>query len=575
MAVPVVDGALLLSEIDGERSWSISTRIDEDGNLIVEQLLSENPTIKLSAINPITDEDGLSKGIEFEYSDGSQSRLGFFGYDDTSKHLVYLIEAVSINGQITGTPGVIQAGQFRGDLVGTADTARNIEGGAAGSVFYQSAPSVTEILPAGTPGQVLITTGNSVEWGPPIGLQGAQGIQGTQGTQGTQGRQGIQGSVGPAIRVIGSVEDVNAVPPGDPQELLNNAFPGPTLGDGVIDEATGDLWVFNSAIWVNVGQLVGPQGEQGLQGIQGIQGLRGFQGIQGISIQGTQGPIGIQGNVGIQGPVGSQGIQGVQGSQGIQGTTGTRGSQGIQGIQGSTGIQGTQGRQGITGATGPQGIQGSTGIQGSIGVQGSQGIQGTQGIRGQQGIQGLQGLSGFVGGQGIQGRQGIQGIIGAQGIQGISGSVGAQGTQGRQGITGTFSTNQQLNSLGVGTSASGSAGEIRATSNITSYFSSDQRYKTNVKAIENAADIVSEIGGKTFDWTDEYIKTHGGDDGYFVRKHDFGVIAQDVQKAFPKAVRVRPDNSLAVDYPKMVALAFAAIAELNEKVKKLSQNQDK
>jgi hypothetical protein len=129
--------------------------------------------------------------------------------------------------------------------------------------------------------------------------------------------------------------------------------------------------------------------------------------------------------------------------------------------------------------------------------------------------------------------------------------------------------NYQGNSLGVGTGPSGVAGEIRAAGNITGFFSSDAKFKENIQAIPNALAAVVAIGGKTFDWTDEYIKHHGGDDGYFVRKNDFGVIAQDAQKHFPLAVRTRPDGSLAVDYEKLCALAFAAIAELNQQVVEL------
>ena len=77
------------------------------------------------------------------------------------------------------------------------------------------------------------------------------------------------------------------------------------------------------------------------------------------------------------------------------------------------------------------------------------------------------------------------------------------------------------------------------------------------------------IGGKLFDWTDEYIQEHGGEDGYFVQKADFGVIAQDVQSVFPIATRTRPDGSLVVDYEKLCALAFAAIKELKNEVEVL------
>ena len=123
--------------------------------------------------------------------------------------------------------------------------------------------------------------------------------------------------------------------------------------------------------------------------------------------------------------------------------------------------------------------------------------------------------------------------------------------------------------MGVGTAGSGTAGEIRATNNVTAYYSSDARLKENVQPIENALGIVSAVGGKTFDWTDAYITEHGGEDGYFIQKSDFGVIAQDVQAVFPLAVRTREDGTLAVDYEKLVAVAFAAIKELKAEVDEL------
>jgi hypothetical protein len=133
------------------------------------------------------------------------------------------------------------------------------------------------------------------------------------------------------------------------------------------------------------------------------------------------------------------------------------------------------------------------------------------------------------------------------------------------------SNNYQVNSLGVGTAGSGTAGEIRATNNVTAFYSSDARLKENVQPIQNALGIVSAVGGKTFDWTDAYIAEHGGADGYFVTKSDFGVIAQDVQAVFPLAVRTRDDGTLAVDYEKLVAVAFAAIAELKAELEALKK----
>ena len=133
------------------------------------------------------------------------------------------------------------------------------------------------------------------------------------------------------------------------------------------------------------------------------------------------------------------------------------------------------------------------------------------------------------------------------------------------------SNGYQITSLGVGTTGalSGVTGEIRATNNVTAYYSSDIRLKENVRDVVDALSIVSAIGSKTFDWTDEYIESHGGEDGYFVRKEDFGVVAQDVQAVFPQAVRERADGTLAVDYEKLSTLAFGAIQQLVKRIEAL------
>jgi hypothetical protein len=134
-------------------------------------------------------------------------------------------------------------------------------------------------------------------------------------------------------------------------------------------------------------------------------------------------------------------------------------------------------------------------------------------------------------------------------------------------------TSMKVGSFGVGTAASGTAGEIRATNNVTAFYSSDIKFKENVRDIPNALDTVVAIGGKLFSWTDAYLKEHGGQDDYFLRKDDFGVIAQDVLKVFPQAVRTRTDGSLAVDYEKLSALAFAAIVQLTQRVEQLEKDR--
>jgi hypothetical protein len=212
------------------------------------------------------------------------------------------------------------------------------------------------------------------------GATGATGIQGIQGDTGSTGATGPQGDPGTSVTIIGSVPNVNVDPPDDPQATLNAAFPTAIAGNGVIDTLTGDLWVYDGALWSDVGTIVGPQGATGPQGDTGATGATGIQGIQGDT--GATGATGIQGIQGDTGATGATGIQGIQGDTGATGATGATGIQGIQGdtgATGATGIQGIQGDTGATGATGIQGIQGDTGATGATGPQGDIGATGATG----------------------------------------------------------------------------------------------------------------------------------------------------------------------------------------------------
>jgi len=130
-------------------------------------------------------------------------------------------------------------------------------------------------------------------------------------------------------------------------------------------------------------------------------------------------------------------------------------------------------------------------------------------------------------------------------------------------------TNVQFGSFGVGTAASGTTGEIRATNNITAYYSSDKRYKKNVINIQNPLEKLQQINGVEFDWTEEYMSLHGGEDGYFIREHDIGVIAQEIEAILPEIVATREDGYKAVKYDRIVALLIEAIKELKSQIDEL------
>ena len=133
-------------------------------------------------------------------------------------------------------------------------------------------------------------------------------------------------------------------------------------------------------------------------------------------------------------------------------------------------------------------------------------------------------------------------------------------------VTGTgtsqFSSHLQSHCLGIGTTPSGIAGEIRATGDITAYYSSDERLKDNITPIENPVDKLKQIKGVEFDWIQkEGVHSYEG--------HDVGVIAQDIEKVLPEVVVTRDNGYKAVKYEKLVSLLIQANKELIERIERL------
>jgi hypothetical protein len=123
----------------------------------------------------------------------------------------------------------------------------------------------------------------------------------------------------------------------------------------------------------------------------------------------------------------------------------------------------------------------------------------------------------------------------------------------------------QTDSIGVGTAASSTSGEIRATGDITAFYSSDERLKENFAPLTGALDKVKAIGGYEFDWKD------GIEDVVSKTGHDIGVKAQELQAQYPELVHERDNGYLAVDYIKLNAVLIEAVKELAAKVEELSK----
>ena len=139
------------------------------------------------------------------------------------------------------------------------------------------------------------------------------------------------------------------------------------------------------------------------------------------------------------------------------------------------------------------------------------------------------------------------------------------------GTTSLAYKNAYIDSLGLGTNASGTVGEIRASNNITAYYSSDIGLKENLNPIKNSIEKIQAISGYNFDWKDEVVKERGGEDDYFVRKSDVGVVAQEIEAILPEACATRPDGTKAVRYEQLVPLLIEGIKELKAEIEELKK----
>lgn len=86
----------------------------------------------------------------------------------------------------------------------------------------------------------------------------------------------------------------------------------------------------------------------------------------------------------------------------------------------------------------------------------------------------------------------------------------------------------------------------------------------DMPAERTALERVRALNGVTWEWKDPKRGTHG-----------MGVIAQDVQAAFPAAVATDKDGNLMVDYHGLVGALVEAVKELADRVEELESRSDR
>jgi hypothetical protein len=133
-----------------------------------------------------------------------------------------------------------------------------------------------------------------------------------------------------------------------------------------------------------------------------------------------------------------------------------------------------------------------------------------------------------------------------------------------------------VNSLGVGTAPSGTAGEIRAANEITAFYS-DERLKNFSGNITNALNKVMSLNGYYYT-ENELAKSFG----FNKEERQVGVSAQQVQAVLPEVIRIAPFvfsevntegvEYLTVQYEKLVPLLIEAIKELKAELDEIKKN---
>ena len=110
-------------------------------------------------------------------------------------------------------------------------------------------------------------------------------------------------------------------------------------------------------------------------------------------------------------------------------------------------------------------------------------------------------------------------------------------------------------------------GNIRASADITAYYSSDRRFKDNLTRISEPNEKIKKINGYEFDWNEKHE--------LYKNKHDIGVVAQEIEEVLPEVVTERDDGYKAVKYERIIALLIESNKDLLKRVEELEEKLKK
>jgi hypothetical protein len=431
--------------------------------------------------------------------------------------------ALIVSGGVGISKNLYVGGIIYGRTDGLSSLAYSLSAGTAGQVPYQSAPSTTSFFGPGTVGQLLVSNGTTA--GGPLYTSTSSIMVGYAGSL-------LGGGTG-SLPYQSAANVTAMLPIGAPASVLSSNGSAPSW------IPLSGLSITSAVTATNLAN-----GTLGQVPFQTAPGLTNFYG------PGVPGQLLVSAGTGSGGPVYTN-TSSITVGHAASLTGGATGSIPYQSGAGTTAMI-------------PIGLNGY--------VLTSNGTTATWAVAGSGGIAASATTATHIAG-GTIGAIPYQNAVGRTTFLTLPILPGSQGQIVVSGINApVYTSTITVTTLSVGSAwYGGAAGEIRAANEITAYYTSDKRLKENIKPIENALEKIRTLHGVMFDWTDSVVAERGGEDGYFVRKHDTGIIAQEVEAVLPEVVVDRDNGFKAVRYEKLAGLIIQAINELADQVDELKK----
>jgi len=125
--VSITDGEVSIGQAVSTTDDVTFNNLTLDGDLTVGGTTTTVNSTTVTVADPIftlggdtapTADDNKDRGIEFNWHNGTDAKLGFFGFDDSEGKFTFIPDATNSSEVFTGTAGTVVASTFEGDLTG-------------------------------------------------------------------------------------------------------------------------------------------------------------------------------------------------------------------------------------------------------------------------------------------------------------------------------------------------------------------------------------------------------------------------------------------------------------------------